>query len=225
MLNVLICDDNVSVHESLSSYLKADNMRVLSAYDGEEVLEIMKKEPVDFLILDVMLPKMFGTEVLRQIRRENSVPILMLSARNDEIDRIIGLELGADDYVTKPFSPREVAVRVKAILRRMKREEKENEIVRAELRINLDSYETFVGEQRIDLSPRETEVLHFLAKNKGRVLSRNQIMNGVWGYDFFGDTRAVDNQIKRIRQKLPTENVHFEIKAVYGVGYKFEVTE
>ena len=222
MQTILICDDNKAVHEGLSGYLKALHYHIYSTYDGESAITVLEREKIDLVILDVMLPGIFGTEVCWQIRKKCDIPVLILSAKGDEIDRIIGLELGADDYVTKPFSPREVAVRVRNMLRRAEKSQENQQLVCAELCIVIDAYEVFVREKLVDLTPRETEVLYYLAKNAGRVLTRNQIMNCVWGYDYCGDTRAVDNQIKRIRQKLPDDGVHFEIKAVYGVGYKFE---
>ena len=221
MQTILICDDNKAVHEGLSGYLKALHYHIYSTYDGESAITVLEREKIDLVILDVMLPGIFGTEVCRQIRKKSDIPVLMLSAKGDEIDRIIGLEIGADDYVTKPFSPREVAVRVRNMLRRAEKSQENQRLVCAELCIVIEAYEVFVREEMVDLTPRETEVLYYLAKNAGRVLTRNQIMNCVWGYDYCGDTRAVDNQIKRIRQKLPADGVHFEIKAVYGVGYKF----
>ena len=222
MQTILICDDNKAVHEGLSGYLKALHYHIYSTYDGESAITVLEREKIDLVILDVMLPGIFGTEVCRQIRKKSDIPVLMLSAKGDEIDRIIGLEIGADDYVTKPFSPREVAVRVRNMLRRAEKSQENQRLVCAELCIVIEAYEVFVREEMVDLTPRETEVLYYLAKNAGRVLTRNQIMNCVWGYDYCGDTRAVDNQIKRIRQKLPADGVHFEIKSVYGVGYKFE---
>ena len=222
MQTILICDDNKAVHEGLSGYLKALHYHIYSTYDGESAITVLEREKIDLVILDVMLPGIFGTEVCRQIRKKSDIPVLMLSAKGDEIYRIIGLEIGADDYVTKPFSPREVAVRVRNMLRRAEKSQENQRLVCAELCIVIEAYEVFVREEMVDLTPRETEVLYYLAKNAGRVLTRNQIMNCVWGYDYCGDTRAVDNQIKRIRQKLPADGVHFEIKAVYGVGYKFE---
>lgn len=222
MQTILICDDNKAVHEGLSGYLKALHYHIYSTYDGESAITVLEREKIDLVILDVMLPGIFGTEVCRQIRKKSDIPVLMLSAKGDEIDRIIGLEIGADDYVTKPFSPREVAVRVRNMLRRAEKSQENQRLVCAELCIVIEAYEVFVREEMVDLTPRETEVLYYLAKNAGRVLTRNQIMNCVWVYDYCGDTRAVDNQIKRIRQKLPADGVHFEIKAVYGVGYKFE---
>lgn len=225
-IRVLICDDNIAVHESLTTYLKAERIDAVSVYDGESALEQMKRQHFDLIVLDVMLPRMFGTIVCQEIRKTSDVPILMLSAKGEELDRLTGLGLGADDYVTKPFSPREIVVRIKTILRRVSPLSRENRVIRVEeLVINMESYEVFVASIKIDLTPRETEMLCYLVKNRGRVLTRDQCLNAVWGYDYDGDTRAVDTQIKRIRKKLPEAGVHFAIKGIYGVGYKFEVTK
>lgn len=223
--NILICDDNIAVHESLTAYLKSENMNVVSVYNGLAALEEIKRAKYDLIILDIMLPKMFGTEVCKQIRKESDVPIIILSARDDEIDKILGLELGADDYVTKPYSPKEVVTRVRTILRRTQpQSNKENSLLkRRELVINMNAYEVYVESEKIDLTPREVEVLYYLAKNSGIVLNREQILNAIWSYEYSGDTRAVDTQIKRIRQKMPDKKLHFSIKTIYGIGYIFEV--
>lgn len=224
-INILICDDSIAVHESLTAYLNADNMNVMSVFDGVSALEEARKKKYDLIILDIMLPKLFGTDVCKAIRKESDVPIIMLSAKGDEIDRIIGLELGADDYVTKPFSPREIVTRVRTILRRVQPKSDNNVLNIAELYISLDAYEVHVSDSKINLTPKEIEVLFYLVKNVGKVLKREQILNAVWSYDYYGDTRAVDTQIKRIRQKLPERNVHFTIKTIYGIGYIFEVSK
>ncbi len=221
---VMICDDNIVVHESLTSYLEADGFRVISVYDAETALVRLKETRVDLLILDIMLPNMFGTELCAKIRAESDLPIIMLSARSDEYDRITGLQAGADDYVTKPYSPREVVTRVRTILRRAKRVE-ENVLRAAELAVYPDAYEVAVDGQKLPMTRKEVEILAYLTENVGRVLNREQILNTVWGYEYYGDTRAVDTQIKRLRQKLPEEGVHFAIRSVYGVGYKLEVWE
>ena len=219
---VLICDDSVSVHESLANYLRAEGIEVISVYDGEAALEILRAGRADLVILDIMLPRLAGTEVCRAIRKESDLPILMLSARSEELDRIIGLELGADDYVTKPFSPREVAIRVRTILRRTHPSIGHKKFSVGELTVYPEAYEVFVGGRKFDLTPKEVEVLAYLMSGAGKVLSREQILNAVWGYEYYGDTRAVDTQVKRIRQKLPTAGVHFAIRSIYGVGYKME---
>lgn len=226
-LKILICDDNIAVHESLSAYLKAENMDCFSAYDGVEALNKIKNEHYDIIILDIMMPKMFGTDVCREIRKTNDIPIIMLSARGEEFDRILGLELGADDYITKPFSPREIVVRVRTILKRLQPQStfqsRQGRIAIGEMTIDVEGYEARVTDIKLELTPKEIETLIYLAQNRNKVLTREQILNRVWGYDYFGDTRAVDTLIKRLRQKFPDSDKGFEIKAIYGVGYKLEV--
>lgn len=222
---ILICDDNIAVHESISAYLTAENMEYDSAYDGEEALRKVRESHYDLIILDVMLPKIMGTDVCRTIRKSSDIPIIMLSARSEEFDRILGLEIGADDYVTKPFSPREIIARIRTILKRMKPKEVSEKIILREMTIDPQAYTVSVCGQQLDITPRQVELLKCLAENAGRVLSREQLMNQVWGYQFYGDTRVVDTQIKRIRQKLPTQGVTFTIRSIYGVGYKLEETE
>ena len=223
-IHILICDDSIAVHESISAYLKVENMNCTSVFDGEEALEIIKKEDFDLIILDIMLPKMFGTDVCKEIRKIRDTPIIMLSARGEEIDRIVGLELGADDYITKPFSPREVITRIKTILKRVQPKNiSQNKLTIGNLTIDMDGYEVLINNEKIAFTPKEVEILAYLAQNKGKVLTREELLNKIWGYNYIGDTRAVDTKIKRLRQKLPDVNTTFEIKTVYGVGYKFEV--
>lgn len=224
-MHILICDDNIATHETISAYLTAEGATYASAYDGVEALEMAKGEKFDLIILDIMMPKLFGTEVCKEIRKFSDIPILMLTAKGEEVDRIIGLEIGADDYVVKPFSPREVVTRIKTILKRSspKEETKQKKLIFSDLIIDLDRYEVFIFGEKIDFTPKEIEIFYFLARNEGRVFSREQLLREIWGYDYFGDTRAVDTQIKRIRKKLPENGVSFEIKSIYGVGYKFEV--
>ena len=220
---VMICDDKEAVHESLTRFLHEDGIEVISVYDGEAALEALSRHPVDLIILDVMLPRINGTDVCRTIRRSSDIPIIFLSARSEEIDRIIGLELGGDDYVTKPFSPREVALRVRKILSRTSAAPARpaTQMLRyAELSVNPDTMEVFVGEQKLDMTAKEVHLLSYLIRNAQKVLNREQILKAVWGYDYYGDTRAVDAVVKRIRKKLPTENVHFSIQSIYGVGYR-----
>lgn len=229
MKKILICDDNEAVHETIGTYLKNDGMIYISAFDGEEALEKFKKENVDLVILDLMMPKIFGTEVCKKIRKISEVPIIMLTAKGEEIDKIIGLEIGADDYIVKPFSPREVVARIKTIFRRVNSKSDllpNRKIFSYEnLNIDLDKYETFINGEKIDITPKECEILYLIATNEGRVLSREEILDKVWGYDYFGDTRVVDTQIKRLRKKLPEEDEKWVIKTVYGIGYKFEVVK
>ena len=222
---ILICDDDPVVHESIGLYLDAEKYEHISAYDGEEALRLAEERQPDLMILDLMMPKMNGIDVCRRIRMTKSLPIIMLTAKSEEIDRILGLELGADDYIVKPFSPREVLARIKAVLRRYSEKAPEDTgIIRfPQMEINLSNYQVKVADQVIPCTPKEVEILHLLASHAGQVFSREQILSQVWGYDFFGDTRTVDTHIKRIRQKLPQEGVPWSLKTVYGVGYKFDV--
>ena len=223
---ILICDDDPVVHESLGLCLSSEGYEHQSAYDGQQALELMESLHPDMIVLDLMMPKMSGIDVCRNIRQNSSVPIIMLTAKGEEIDRILGLELGADDYIVKPFSPREVLARIKAVLRRFseKTPDDDSSIIRLpQLEISLDNYQVKAAGKVIPCTPKEVEILHMLTSNVGQVFSREQILSRVWGYDYFGDTRTVDAHIKRIRQKLPQENVPWSLKTVYGVGYRFEV--
>jgi len=222
---ILICDDQPTIHEALGVYLKNEGFACVSAYDGMEAMEKYQSENPNLIILDLMMPKKSGIEVCRDIRRESRTPIIMLTAKGEEIDRILGLELGADDYIVKPFSAREVVARVKAVLRRYDAQtvQPDTKALRFDgLEINGSAYTVRVDGESIPFTPKEVEILHLLASHPGRVFEREQILSQVWGYDYFGDARAVDTQIKRIRQKLPQEGVSWGIKTVYGVGYKFE---
>ena len=221
---IMICDDDPVVHESLSIYLKAENFRYVSAFDGEECLNLFKTEEPDLLILDLMMPKLSGMDVCREIRKSSSVPIVMLTAKGEEIDRIIGLELGADDYIVKPFSPREVIARIKAIFRRISDTEvsSSNVLKFPGMTISLDNYSVVVDGENVACTPKEVEILHLLASNPGQVMDREKILSRVWGYDYYGDTRTVDTHIKRIRHKINCDNHQYSLVTVYGVGYKFE---
>lgn len=197
-------------------------MKVLSAYTGEDALQLLKKYDIQFVILDLMLPGKSGIDVLKEMRRFSEVPVLILSAKGSEFDRILGLELGADDYITKPFSPREIATRVQVILKRTTPQKaKTNLITFGNLTIDPNAYTASIDKMPLELTPKELNVLSLFASNPGIVLSRERILNSVWGYDYYSDFRTVDTQIKRIRQKLPPEAT-FEIRSVYGVGYKME---
>ena len=229
MLNnptVLICDDDPVVHESLGIYLDAEGFQHKSAYNGAEALEMKRAEHPDLIVLDLMMPGMNGIDVCRTIRQTDRVPIIMLTAKGEEIDRILGLELGADDYIVKPFSPREVLARIKAVLRRFeeKTQVPEKSVVRLpDLEVSMDNYQVKIQDRVVPCTPKEVEILFMLTSTPGQVFSREQILSRVWGYDYFGDTRTVDAHIKRIRQKLPQEGVKWALRTVYGVGYRFEV--
>lgn len=221
---VLICDDNIAIHSSLTSYLKAEGIDVISAYDGETALQELRRNPIDVMVLDVMLPGMDGYDVCREVRKHSDVHIIMLSARGEELDRIVGLEVGADDYVSKPFSPREVVIRIKKALKRLHPKQEPRALTLAELTIYPDSYEVFISGQKVDMTSKEIDVLSFMVSNVGKALTREHILNAAWGYEYYGDTRVVDTLIKRLRQKLTKDHVHFAIRSIYGVGYKIEET-
>ena len=222
---ILICDDQQSVHETIGEYLKIEGMDYISAYDGLDALKKAKTIKPDLILLDLMMPKIFGTDVCKEIRKNSDVPIIMLTAKSETIDKIIGLELGADDYIAKPFSPREVVTRIRTVLRRTSNVSKLSNCVKYEdLEINLDSHEVYVKGELLKITPKEIKIFYMLASNAGNILNREHILSEVWGYDYFGDTRVVDTQIKRLRKKLPTDDLKWEIKSIYGVGYKFEVS-
>lgn len=225
-INILICDDDPIVHESLKIYLKNEDFNCLSAYDGEEALNIIKAASPSLIVLDIMMPKLNGLEVCKEVRKTSNVPIIMLTAKGEEIDKILGLELGADDYIVKPFSPREVVARIKAVRRRITEnvaEGKSSILYFDRLEISLKHYQVKFDGHVIISTPKEVETLFLLASNPGQVFSREQILNRVWGYDYYGDTRTIDTHIKRIRAKLPQEGMSWGLQTVYGVGYKFEV--
>ncbi|MDR1067632.1 MAG: response regulator transcription factor [Clostridiales Family XIII bacterium] len=223
-VKILVCDDQHMIHETLREYIESEGFVCVSAFDGEEALQKFRDEKPDLIILDLMMPKKNGMDVCREIRKESAVPIIMLTARGEEIDRILGLELGADDYIVKPFSPREVTARIKAVLRRMREQPRETDPILyfPNLQINMGKYEVRVDGAIVPFTPKEVELLHKLCSEPGRVWGREQLLADVWGYDYYGDSRVVDTQIKRIRRKLP-EHENWSIRSVYGVGYKFEV--
>ncbi|MGI6566961.1 MAG: response regulator transcription factor [Firmicutes bacterium] len=222
---VLIADDDPNVLELLSLYLEKDDYEVLKALDGEEALRVTREAGPDLLILDVMMPKVDGWEVCRAVRQESFVPIIMLTAKGEDYDRILGLELGADDYVVKPFNPVEVVARVKAILRRVQREQNRAKVLDFPgLHIDVARHEVAVDGQPVALTPKEFDLLVFLAERPGWAYTREQILSNVWGYDFVGDGRTVDAHIKRLRQKLAVsgKELPWSIATVWGVGYKFD---
>lgn len=221
---ILICDDDPVVHESLGIYLDVEHFEHGSAMNGLDALKMAEQMKPDLIILDLMMPEMSGTDVCREIRRNSNVPIIMLTAKGEEIDRVLGLELGADDYIVKPFSPREVIARIKAVLRRMgENNSKDSNHLRYEgLEINLDNYQVKIFGEAVAFTPKEVEILHLLASHPGQVMDREQILSKVWGYDYFGETRTIDTHVKRIRQKIDVDGAKWGLITVYGVGYKFE---
>ena len=220
---ILIADDDQIVHEALRIYLNAEGFETVDVFDGAAALESITPEVV-LCVLDIMMPKLSGIEVCREIRKTSQLPILMLTAKGEEIDRIVGLELGADDYIVKPFSPREVVARIKAVLRRTNEQPKSDSAIVSYngLTIDLKSYSVTLRGEPVICTPKEIEILHMLASNSGQVFTREQLLSRVWGYDFAGETRTVDTHIKRIRAKLDSTGLGWSIKTIYGVGYKFE---
>ncbi len=219
---ILLVDDEPNIIQLARMYLEREGYRIISAADGKEALEAIKVKKPHLVVLDVMLPEMDGLEVCKRLRREkNDVPVIMLTARDDDIDKILGLELGADDYMTKPFNPRELTARVKVILRRSERFSKESptEMLRiGDLVIDPARREVYLGEKELSLRTQEFEVLWVLAKNKGLVLTREKLLNLAWGFEYFGQTRTVDVHIAQLRAKLEGSGVHIE--TVTGIGYK-----
>ncbi len=225
MPKILIADDNRQITSILEEYAKKEGYTPVVALDGTQALALFVAEAPDILLLDVMMPGMDGFALCREIRRQSRVPIIMVTARGEDYEKIMGLEIGADDYIVKPFSPGEVMARVKAVMRRIVREEQTAQCFSCEnLRICLDDYSVTVGGQPIPLTKKETEILWTLATHQNKVFSRDNLLNSLWGYDYYGDNRTVDSHIKRLRAKLD-EVAHpaWEIRTIWGVGYKFEV--
>lgn len=225
-MKMLIADDNRQIVSILSEYAKKEGFEVSTAFDGEEALALARQEAFDVILLDVMMPKKDGFEVCRQIRQFSNVPILMVTARGEDFERIMGLDIGADDYIVKPFSPGEVMARVRAILRRMARDSSHNRLVYDGLSIDLDEYATELDGQPVSLTKKETEILWLLATHRNKVFTRDNLLESLWGYDYYGDARTVDSHIRRLRAKLDAyPHPLWEIKTIWGVGYKFEVND
>ena len=222
---VLIVDDDTHIVELIRLNLKNEGFETCTAYDGEKALELFRSEAPSIVILDVMMPKMDGLQVCREIRRISNIPIIMLTAKGETFDKVLGLELGADDYITKPFDIKELVARVKAVLRRTeaKDSEAEKEVVFPKLTINLSNYELKLDGEYINLPAKELELLYFLASHPNRVFTREQLLEEVWGFDYPGDTRTVDVHIKRLREKLKNVEATWKIDTVWSVGYRFEV--
>ncbi|MEW6425814.1 MAG: response regulator transcription factor [Bacillota bacterium] len=226
METILVVEDEESVRDLVSMYLKKEGFRVETAEDGEKALTMARSFAPDLILLDLMLPKLDGWAVCREIRKTTSVPIIMLTARGEEFDRVLGLELGADDYITKPFSPREMVARVKAVLRRAKLAGKQNTVLSYPgLLIDHSASRVEAGGREIQLTPKEFELLWFLASHPRRVYSREQLLENVWGYAYPGDPRTVDTHVKRLREKLKNPGAKNYIVTVWGKGYRFETAE
>ena len=223
---ILLVDDDPNISRLVQLYLEKEGFEVKTADRGDDALSEFRKLPPDLMLLDVMLPGMDGWQVLKAIRKTSTIPIIMLTAKDETFDKVLGLELGADDYMTKPFDTKELVARVKAVLRRTQgaEEEKQEGLSFPGLTVSLTQYEVHYEGRKIDMPPKELEVLYFLASHQNQVFTREQLLEQVWGFDFFGDSRTVDVHIKRLREKLQdSEKYGWCIKTVWGVGYKFEM--
>ena len=222
----LVIEDDKNIAELLRLYLEKDGFEVSIAPDGGKGLQLAEDEHPDVVLLDIMLPVMDGWQVCREIRRTSQVPIIMLTAKGEGDDKVSGLEMGADDYVTKPFEVKELIARIHAVMRRTENSDSpaEKRLEYDKLVINLDSYELIVDGKKVDTPPKEMELLYHLAASPNRVYTRNQLLDEVWGFDYFGDSRTVDVHIKRLREKLEGVSDKWSLKTVWGVGYKFEVS-
>ena len=223
---ILIVDDDLNICELLRIYLQKDGFDTAVASDGEQALDMVSKYNPDLILLDIMMPRLDGWQVCRQVRKTSETPIIMLTAKGEVFDKILGLELGADDYISKPFDTKEVLARVRAVLRRSIEKEKKDAIKEVrfdKLIINLTNYELTVDGKQIDTPPKELELIFHLASNPNRVYTRDQLLDEVWGFDYYGDSRTVDVHVKRLREKLENISDKWSLKTVWGVGYKFEV--
>ncbi|ARD67599.1 response regulator transcription factor [Eubacterium limosum] len=228
MEKMLIADDNRQITAVLTAYARKEGFEPVVAYDGEEALAAYRREAPAVILLDVMMPKLDGFEVCRQIREESAVPIIMITARGEDFEKIMGLDIGADDYIVKPFSGGEVMARVRAILRRLSRDggARLQFFSYKGLTIDLDTYTTTVDGEVIPLTKKETELLWTLAANRQKVFSRDNLLDAVWGYDYYGDNRTVDSHIRRLRAKLDKrDHSGWSIATIWGVGYRFEVND
>ena len=226
---ILIVDDDTNICELLRLYMEKEDFEVALATDGEAALKAFEAFEPDLMLLDIMLPRLDGWQVVREIRKRSQCPVIMLTAKGEVFDRVLGLDLGADDYVVKPFEAKEVVARVHAVLRRsgiQSVQKAENKEVSYDgLTINLTNYEQKVNGNRVDTPPKEMELIYHLASNPNRVFTRDQLLDEVWGFDYYGDSRTVDVHIKRLREKLEGVSDKWTLKTVWGVGYKFEVKD
>ncbi len=231
MQYMLIADDNPDITDVLAAYAKKEEFEPVIASDGEEAIRLFQQYNPSVVLLDVMMPKEDGYEVCRKIRAKSDVPVILITARGEDFERIMGLDIGADDYIVKPFSPSEVMARVRAVLRRMTKkgkdkEEEGNILTISNLSINLEEYTLHIGGTKIALTKKEIETMWTLASNPNKVFTRDNLLDSLWGFDYFGDSRTVDSHIKRLRAKLDTvEHSEWSIKTIWGVGYKFEIEE
>ena len=222
---ILIADDEVAIHDSLRLYLQREGYEVYSVFRGTDVMEAFQRMRPDLVILDIMMPGRSGTEVCADIRAISMTPVIILTAKGEEADRLLGFALGADDYIVKPFSPREIVSRIRVIFRRinsLETAQEKNELQIGNTRINLSRYEVCVDGEKVVFSPKEVEILHLMAAHLNQVFTREQLLDHIWGYEYIGDTRTVDVHIKRLREKIK-DHKYWSINTVWGIGYKFEV--
>ncbi|MBQ8598615.1 MAG: response regulator transcription factor [Oscillospiraceae bacterium] len=228
MEKILVADDDRNIAELLRLYLEKEGYTVTLACDGVDAMEKFNADTPDIVLLDIMMPRLDGWQVCREIRQKSSCPIIMLTAKGETFDKVLGLELGADDYVVKPFDSKEIVARIKAVLRRSGKSSAEanvKEVSYEKLTVNMTKYELKVDGKVVDTPPKELELLYHLASNPNRVYTRDQLLNEVWGFEYYGDSRTVDVHIKRLREKLEGVSDKWTLKTVWGVGYKFEVKE
>lgn len=221
---ILIVEDDGNIRELLRLYLEREGYEITEAENGEEGVELWRKINPDMILLDVMMPIMDGWQVCKIIRKESKVPIIIMTAKGETFDKVNGLEMGADDYIVKPLEMREVIARVRAIFRRLAPEDS-GKISFDKLTVDKQAYDLIVDGKRVDAPPKEIELLYFLASNPNRVFTRAQLLDDVWGFDYFGDTRTVDVHVKRLREKLEGVSDKWDLKTVWGVGYKFETRD
>jgi DNA-binding response OmpR family regulator len=223
-MNLLIADDNPQITSILATYAKKEGYNVTIAIDGFDVLSKVEKDNFDMILLDVMMPKMDGFQVCRQIRTTNNIPIIMITAKGEDYERIMGLDIGADDYIVKPFSPQEVMARIKAIMRRLDGKVSDKKQITVDnLEIDLDAYRVFIDKQELLLTKKEIELLYTLANNPNRAFSRENLLDQCWGYSYYGDSRTVDSHMTRLRSKVDEiDHPKWSLKTVWGVGYKLE---
>lgn len=225
---ILIVDDEVNICELIRLYVEKEGYNAIIATNGASAVEKFKAENPALVLLDIMLPVKDGWQVCREIRAIDDTPIIMLTAKGETFDKVLGLELGADDYIVKPFEPKELVARVKAVLRRSEPKTAESQSSFLEfdgLKIDRETYDVYLDDTKIEMPPKEFELLFYLAKNKNKVFTRDQLLDEIWGYEFFGDSRTVDVHIKRIREKIETADKPWQLKTVWGVGYKFEADQ
>ena len=222
---ILVVEDDHNISDLIRMYLDKEGFEVYTAYDGGKAVELFRSVEPDMVLLDIMLPVMDGWSVCAKIRETSRTPIIMITAKSEVFDRIQGLEMGADDYIVKPFEMKELIARINAVLRRTEiPDDTKKRLVFDNMEINLDSYELTVAGNKIDTPPKELELLYHLASTPNRVYTRNQLLDEVWGFDYFGDSRTVDVHIKRLREKVEGVSEQWALKTVWGVGYKFELT-